>query len=109
MSKVVWRFVLNPDGGEPSNEEGRLGFSCDVEIPEGAQFLPGRLELTTKGPALYALVDPDAATETHSFFVCGNGVEVPDDGAHVLSWRGTYKETGGLTAHVFELVQAQVV
>lgn len=105
---VVWRFPLNPADGSEAREDGKLGFTCDVEIPEGAQFLPGRLELTSKGPSLYALVDPDAEKETRSFFVCGNGVEVPADGAHVLSWRGTYKETGGITVHVFELVQSPV-
>lgn len=106
----VWRFVLAPDEDAPPNEDGALGFVCDVEMPSGATMLPGRVELTSKGLAVYALVDPDVAelTETRSFFVCGNGVDLPDAAAHVLSYRGTFKAPGSITAHVFELATAQV-
>lgn len=113
---VVWRFPLNAEAPEapehdeehgegeaPSERSQRLGYSADVEMPIGAELLP-HPKMTSRGVTIYAIVDPEAETETRSFFVVGNGIDLPDQ-VGSLNYRGLVKQCGGLTAHVFELAK----
>ena len=83
--------------------------SIELELPVGAEVIavePSSKSLVT----LYAIVDPDAPTETREFAVLGNGVDLPEDEGHpdhglIRTYRGTVKVIGGPTWHVFELVK----
>jgi hypothetical protein len=102
----VWRFPLKPVEAEAPDEGEQVQAQvCEMEMPVGAEILT--LQFSTQGLTLYALVDPDAETETRSFFVCGNGVDLPD-GVGAATYRGTFKVPGSLTAHVFEVAQVAV-
>jgi|GraSoiStandDraft_14_1057315.scaffolds.fasta_scaffold235116_2 hypothetical protein len=87
----VWKFPLMPEENE-------------VELPVGAEVLT--VELTSQGPALLALVDPDAERETRTFLVIGNGTDLPE-GVAALHYRGTAKVPGAFTAHVFETTSVE--
>lgn len=82
----IWKFPLT----EGDNE---------IEMPQGAEILA--VSLTSMGPALFALVDPEAERETRSFLAVGNGVDLPE-GVTSLHFRGQAKVPGGFTANVFE-------
>jgi hypothetical protein len=99
----VWCYPLVPEEGFESLEEppGAPGtsYTAEVEMEPGAQIIEAAW--STKGPALYALVEGTGVTEPRSFVVCGNDVELPDD-VGVLQHVGTAKVMGGPTVHVFD-------
>lgn len=102
----VFRYVISPDA-EPDVEDSEVptsfSFTADVEMVSGAQILG--VGLSSKGLTLWALVEPaNQATEDRTFFVCGNGVDLPDN-IDVINYRDTVKVPGGITAHVFEVVK----
>lgn len=104
--KKVWRFPLQPAADEVPEEGAQVQSQlCEMEMPVGAEILT--LQFSSQGLTLYAIVDPDADTEQRTFFVCGNGVELPE-GAGAATYRGTFKVPGSLTAHVFEVVSVEV-
>lgn len=80
-----------------------------VELPKGAQIL-SCLTKPDQGPVFYALVDPAAPAELHSFVAVPSGMEIPDD--LDLQFVGTFEAVGirssgpkHLTAHLFEVSQ----
>jgi hypothetical protein len=80
-----------------------------VELPKGAQIL-SCLTKPDQGPVFYALVDPAAPVELHSFVAVPSEMEIPDD--LDLRFLGTFEAIGvrpsgpkHLTAHLFEVNQ----
>ena len=102
----VYRYVVSSDV-EPDVEDAEVptafSFTADVEMVSGAQILG--CGLSSKGITLWAIVEPaNQAVETRTFFVCGNGVDLPE-GIDAINYRDTVKVPGGVTAHVFEVVK----
>lgn len=86
MSQQVQKYVLS-------------GETTEFEMPKGAVILS--VELSMYGPAIFALGDPDAETETRTFHVSDIRSDLPD-GIDALHYRGTAKVPGGPTFIVFE-------
>lgn len=88
--KKVWKYELKtPD---------------EIEMPKGAKILDIALQGSAlQGPALFlwALVNPEAETETRNFIIVGTNHPVQ---AHKnLSYIGTaHLKNHGLVLHVFE-------
>lgn len=102
----VYRYVVSPDTQPDVDEDGspfQFSFTAEVEMVSGAQILD--VYLSSKGITLSALVEPaNQATEDRTFFVCGNGVDLPE-GIDAINYRGVCKVPGGVTANVFEVVK----
>ena len=85
MSRVVWKYPLFATDVQP------------VNIPAGGQIL--HVAEQHGSLALWALVDPSAATESRLIAICGTGQPAPAAGQHI----GTVLLHGGtLVLHVFE-------
>jgi hypothetical protein len=102
----VFRYVISPEAPAEGDEQTDVlaeGFMADVELISGAQILD--VGFTSKGVTCWALVEPaNQASETRTFFVCGNGVDLPE-GIDAINFRGVAKVIGGPTAHVFEVAK----
>lgn len=109
----VWRFPLVPhdqydhespdDDSEVQEQRRGVGYEVEVDIPKGAEMI-NRVKMTSRGLACYAIVDPESELETRTFFVCANGVDLPDTVGSV-TFLDTYKRTGSVTLHVFEVAK----
>ncbi len=72
----------------------------DIPMPKGAHVLTVKVQHGK--PCLWAIVDPDAPTETRSFRVFGTGHEMDIDIPH-SHYIGTYQLfDGNFLGHVFE-------
>lgn len=85
-SRTIWKFVLNVED------------QASIQMPKGAQPLSVH---TSDGMTidLWALVDPTAATVSHTFIIHGTGHPI----LHRLPFVGTARRTDGLLVwHVFD-------
>lgn len=105
MADQVLRFVLAPESEGDEVVDVSQGVTCDVEMQKGAEIVG--VGPSSKGLLVWAVADVDAETEIRTFFVVGNGVDLPE-GAGAATYRGTFKVVGHLTAHVFEIVPVAV-
>lgn len=88
MSKEVWKFKLS---------EAKES----IEMPIGAQILS--VQVQSREPHLWALVDPKEANESRCFEVYGTGHPIHYDMAIERNYIGTIQTNEGrLVFHVFE-------
>ena len=89
MKKTIWKYTLET-----------MDFQT-LEIPKNAQLLTIQVQGTHC--RLWALVDPEEATEERDFEIFGTGNPVHCDMGVVRSYIGSYQLHGGeLVFHVFE-------
>jgi hypothetical protein len=77
--------------------------SFDVKMPERARILSVQLQGDT--PCMWALVDPEAETETRHFKVYGTGQTVEIPWGTNCQYLGTWQQ-GGFVGHLFGEVPA---
>lgn len=94
----IHRYFL-PVADEQSGELLPVS-EIDIEIPAGARLLD--VALTSRGLALYALVNADNEIETRSFVVATTGAELPEVEWDTAAFLGTVKVPGAQGWHVFE-------
>ena len=83
--KTIWKFPV------PPTDEGSI-----LEMPQGAE-----IQVQGGGVQLWALVDPEADSETRIFRTYGTGHPIDHEPGRLV---GTYQlNGGGLIFHVFEL------
>ena len=71
-------------------------------MPKGAEVLTVQTQGKAERPELWALVNPDAATEPRTFRTYGTGHPIDHDPGRYVA---TYQlHGGGLVFHVFEIV-----
>lgn len=86
----------------------------EIDMPAGARVLD--VALTSRGLAVYALVDPDdpPAPDTRTFIVARTGAELPErrgfeslshDDLRGGAFLGTVKVPGDIGWHVFEVMK----
>lgn len=97
MKRAVWKWEIPL----------RTVFTLD--LPRGAELLTVQTQYAGgpgETPALWALVDPDAPTETRCFQLVGTGHrELGEERRYV----GTFQLTGGsLVCHVFETLSVDL-
>jgi len=86
--KTIWKFPLKVQQQE-------------IQMPIGAVVL--HVEAQYERPCMWALVDPEAATERRVFFTIGTGHRLPIDHVHHV---GSYQlQNGAFVGHVFEALQ----
>lgn len=68
MAPTIWKFALGDD----------------IEMPAGAAIV--QVSKQNGAPTLWAVVDPDAPTETRAFEVLGTGWPFPPAAAYVGTW-----------------------
>jgi hypothetical protein len=74
--------------------------SCfDIEMPKGAETV--HVEAQQGVPAIWALVDPKAPTETRTFYVFGTGHAIPNG----FGWYATI-QLPPFVWHIFERTDA---
>jgi hypothetical protein len=75
----------------------------ELELPIGAQVLTVDVQYATV--CLWAIVDPNAKTETRRFRVAGTGHDIVEPPSK-LDYIGTFQLHGGmLVFHVFEVLR----
>lgn len=91
--KQIWKFAI------PTAD--KLSF----KMPVGAEVLS--VAVQHNKPCLWALVNPDAAMETRTFYITGTGHDIPDSVSRQFGlFHGTFLlEDGALVFHIFEVVE----
>jgi hypothetical protein len=89
-TKIVFKYPLQP------------GFGWQVlSIPAGAEILSVGTDWLPQA-CVWALVDPASPVYDRKIYVASTGTPLPPD-AHGLPFRGTFRPTNGIIAHVFAI------
>lgn len=81
--------------------------SVKIDLPKGAEILTVQAQRGT--PVMWALVDPDAETETRLFGTFGTGHPLGNGAGVVTKYIATYQlESMGLVFHVFEYIDTSL-
>ena len=88
--RAIWKFPIHATP------------AVAIKMPAGAEILS--VQVQNGEPCVWAIVDPEALSETRMFRVIGTGWEVESfDG---LKFTGTFQLQGGsLVFHLFEVEQ----
>lgn len=98
MKKSIWKFPI------------QINDNVTISMPQGAEILTVQTQQIgkfnpDKTPCLWALVNPNNATEERSFEVFGTGHPMHCDMGVDRKYIGTFQIRGGeLVFHVFERI-----
>lgn len=93
MTKVIWKFPLEPNTGE-------------IEVPQGAKLLD--IQMQGGVPCIWALVDPNAPKVKVSVVSIGTGQEMHDECIDAYTYLGTFQVHAGLFIwHIFYRFKGQ--
>jgi hypothetical protein len=97
MNKIIWKYSTLLDN--------TFKESFSLYMPKGAEILTIQIDQKNNHPTIWAIVDPEAESETRWFELFGTGHTIPENMGVERKYIGTYQyQRGEFVGHLFEKI-----